>query len=409
MGNQRWIISLTVFAAALAASSAATAGTVQVIYSFAGGNDGEYTDTDLVIDGAGNLYGTSVQGGQYTSGTVFRLSPSAAGWIHTVLYSFTGGPDGGEPYKGVTLDSHGNLYGTAGVGGKYVGPCVDTGCGVVFKLSQTNGNWKLTVIHSFTGGKDGYGPGAGVTIDAHGNVYGMTPTGGAHGFGIVYQLTPGAHGWTERIIHAFTGGVDGLGGSAGRPLLDAAGNLYGIATGGGAHSAGCIFELTPTATGAWKSTTLYSFPGEPDAASPYGSFVADAKGNLYGTAYYGGANGHGAIYRLSRATTGWTETWLYSFQGGADGGAPISTLAADAAGNLYGTTSQGGASCNCGTIFQVTPGAQPAYSVVYRFPGSPGAGFAYNGLVPDLTGATLYGATVHGGNTNDGTIYQLTP
>ncbi len=173
---------------------ARAANTAQVIYSFAGDADGEYTDTDLVIDRTGNIYGTSVQGGYFSSGTVFQLAPSANGWIHTVLYSFTGAADGGEPYKGVTLGGQGTLYGTAGVGGLYVGPCVDTGCGVIFKLTDSGGIWTQTVIHSFTGGKDGFGPGSGVTVDANGNVYGTTPTGGAHGFGIVFQLVPGAHG-----------------------------------------------------------------------------------------------------------------------------------------------------------------------------------------------------------------------
>jgi len=387
------------------------ANSFQVIYGFTGGNDGEYTDTDLVIDAAGNIYGTSVQGGLYSSGTVFEVSPTSTGWTHTVLYNFMGGADGGEPYKGVTLDAKGNLYGTAGVGGMYVGPCVDTGCGVVFRLTQSGGAWTQTVIHNFTGGNDGYGPGAGVTVDQRGNVYGTTPTGGAYGYGIVYQLVRGAGGrWTEDIIHAFTGGVDGLGGSAGRLVLTAAGNLLGVSTEGGAYGAGCVFELMPTSSGPWTSTTLYSFKGEPDSANPYGSVVKDAKGNLYGTAYYGGSRGLGTVYRLSLRGGVWTETWHYSFKGGSDGGAPISTLAFDAAGNLYGTTSEGGASCNCGTIFSVDlASSPPAYSVVYRFPGSPGAGFAYNGMTADAAGTTLYGATVHGGPTDDGTIYQLVP
>ena len=146
-------IMVAIFAAAaLLAGPTRAAGQTQVIYSFAGDEDGEYADTDLVIDSAGNLYGTTVQGGDFSSGTVFQLAPSGTGWTHTVLYSFKGQADGGEPYKGVTLDAHGNLYGTAGVGGLYVGPCIDTGCGVVFKLTNSGGAWSQTVIHSFTGG-----------------------------------------------------------------------------------------------------------------------------------------------------------------------------------------------------------------------------------------------------------------
>src|SRR5580765_6938370 len=164
------MVLTTSAAVAILATAAWAAGTPQVIYSLAGEADGEYTDTDLVVDGAGNLYGTSVQGGAFGGGTVFQLSPSGNGWTHTVLYSFTGGADGGEPYKGVTLDRHGNLYGTAVTGGS--GSC-EGGCGVVYKLTNSGGTWIQSVIHAFTGGDDGSGPGARVTVDGNGDVYGM--------------------------------------------------------------------------------------------------------------------------------------------------------------------------------------------------------------------------------------------
>jgi uncharacterized repeat protein (TIGR03803 family) len=184
-------------------------GGTNVIYSFAGDEDGEYADTDLAIDKAGNLYGTTVLGGDFGGGTVFQLSPSGNGWVHTVLYSFTGGSDGGEPYKGVTLDAEGNLYGTAVTGGS--GSC-EGGCGVAYKL--THGT--QTVIHAFTGGNDGSGPGARLTIDGQGNLYGMAPTGGANGLGTIYQIHPDGNNWTLNVIHAFTGGADGATGSAGQ-------------------------------------------------------------------------------------------------------------------------------------------------------------------------------------------------
>src|SRR5207237_5470289 len=157
-------------------------GGTNVIYSFAGDEDGEYADTDLAIDKAGNLYGTTVLGGDFGGGTVFQLSPSSNGWVHTVLYSFTGGSDGGEPYKGVTIDRAGNLYGTAVTGG--LGSC-EGGCGVAYKLTNSGGSWTQTVIDAFTGAEDGSGPGARVTVDRPGNVYGMAPTGGADGLGPV--------------------------------------------------------------------------------------------------------------------------------------------------------------------------------------------------------------------------------
>jgi len=412
MGNKRFAHSvsevLAVFAAvAMLVSGAKAASTTQVsvIYSFAGNTDGEYTDTDLVADSAGNVYGTSVQGGTFGGGTVFEVTPSGT---HTVLYSFTGGSDGGEPYKGVTLDVAGNLYGTAVTGGTGTG--CEGGCGVVYELTNSGGIWSQSVLHNFTGGNDGSGPGSGLTLDKHGNLYGTTPTGGAKGYGVVYQLKPDGSGdWKFSVIHTFTGRADGLGGSAGRMILDAAGNLYGTCTVGGVNGDGTVFELS-LKQGRWQLTTLYAFKDQPDGALPYGGLIFDKSGNLYGTTYYAGANDVGTVYELAHSNGAWTETVLYSFKGGTDGDDPISTLVSDAAGNLYGTTSDGGAAtCNCGTIFKMShTGGKWRESVAYRFPGTPGAGFAYNGMVADTAG-NFYGATVHGGTDNDGAIYQFTP
>src|SRR5215471_212480 len=189
-----------------------SAGT-KIIYSFGGDTDGEYIDSDLVMDSAGNIYGTSVQGGDFGAGTVFELSRSGNGWIHTVLYSFTGGVDGGEPYKGVTLDAKGNLFGTAVTGGTGLG--CEGGCGVVYKLTKSGKSWVQSVIYSFNGGDDGSGPGSGVTFDKSDTLFGMTPTGGAYGLGVVYQLKPDPNGnWKFSVLHAFTGGTDGANGSA---------------------------------------------------------------------------------------------------------------------------------------------------------------------------------------------------
>lgn len=402
------ILALVAAIVTVAAGAARAANTTPVIYSFAGGNDGEYTDTELVMDAAGNLYGTSVQGGTFGGGTVFQLTPSGSGWTHTVLYNFTGGADGGEPYKGVTLDANGNLYGTAVTGGS--GSC-EGGCGVVYRLTNSGGVWTESVIHAFSGGNDGSGPGSPVSFDRHGNLYGTTPTGGADGFGVVYQMKSDAGGiWKLRVIHAFTGGTDGLGGSASRLLLDAAGNIYGVNTVGGANGFGNVYELTLSG-GTWHLITLYSFQDQPDGASPYGGVIFDKDGNLYGTTYYAGANDVGTVYKLTHNNGSWTESVIYSFKGGSDGDAPISTLVTDAKGNLYGTTSDGGAaSCGCGTIFRLTHGSGGTWteSVAYRFPGTPQAAFAYNGMVSDSKG-NFYGATVHGGTGNDGAIYQFTP
>ncbi|MEO7724227.1 MAG: choice-of-anchor tandem repeat GloVer-containing protein [Chthoniobacterales bacterium] len=404
--NKATIGGLALLSAALLLANGAKGATETVIYSFAGDDDGEYTDTDLVVDAAGNLYGTSVLGGEFGGGTVWQLSPVGDGWVHTVLYSFTGGADGGEPYKGVTLDKAGNLYGTAVTGGS--GTC-EGGCGVTYQLTKSGDNWTQTVIHAFTGKNDGSGPGSRVTVDKRGHVYGMTPTGGAFGLGTIYVLRPKANGgWALRVIHTFTGGDDGSSGSAGKMLLRG-GKIYGAATTGGANGAGTVFALTPTATGEWDFKTLYAFQGAPDGVFPYGALLFDGAGNIYGTTYYGGTDGLGAVYRLSPNDSGeWEETVLYSFQPGNDGNSSISNLVADAAGNLYGTTSEGG--LGSGTIFKLAPRPDGSWSesVVHSFAGSPDGAFPYAGMVEDGTG-NFFGATVHGGDDGEGAIYKFVP
>jgi uncharacterized repeat protein (TIGR03803 family) len=382
----------------------ASAATTDVIFSFEE-DDGEYADTDLETDSIGNIYGTTVLGGDFGSGTVFQLSPTAKGWNHTVLYSFTGGADGGEPYKGVTIDRRGNLYGTAVTGGS--GSC-EGGCGVVYKLTKSNGTWNQTVIYAFTGAEDGSGPGARVTVDRSGNLYGMTPTGGNFGAGTIYKLHPHAGSYTFQVIHTFTGGDDGASGSAGRMLLQH-GRLYGAATAGGMYGSGVVFELTPAPIGEWGFKALYSFRGQPDGSFPYGALLRAGSGKIYGTTYYGGKNGIGSVYELSPRFIGeWDERIIYSFQTGTDGNSPISNLVHDLAGNLYGTTSEGG--LGSGTIFKLSPigGGQWTESVVHPFSGPPDGGFSYNGMVVDRFG-NFYGATVHGGTDNDGAVYKFTP
>ena len=222
----------------------ATATTTDVIFSFEE-DEGEYADTDLEADSAGNIYGSTVMGGDFGGGTLFQLSPAPSGWEHTVLYSFTGGTDGGEPYKGVTIDRRGNLYGTAVTGGS--GSC-EGGCGVTYKLTKSNGTWTQSVIHAFTGGDDGFGPGARVTVDRSGNIYGMTPTGGTYGVGTIYKLHPHAGNRDFQVIHTFTGGDDGAAGSAGRMLFEH-GRLYGAATAGGRYGSGVVRTYTDSSWG----------------------------------------------------------------------------------------------------------------------------------------------------------------
>jgi len=382
-----------------------------ILHSFGGSPDGADPAATLVFDSAGTAYGTTVTGGTYGYGTVFQVKHSRNGWTETVLYSFAAVSDGKNPYGGVTLDSAGNLYGTTVAGGTG-GACTGDGCGTVFALTKSGGKWNETVLYSFTGGNDGFGPGGGVIFDKAGNLYGTTPDGGAHSLGTVYQLSP-THGgqWKEKVIHSFTGGSDGAVGSLGLLLLGGSGELYGIAELGGVHGAGTVFKLVPAAGGKWKLATLYAFKGQPNAGFPYGGLIADASGNLYGTTYYRGKNGVGSVFELVLASNGqYRESLLYSFKATNDGNSPTSTLVFDASGDLYGTASAGGdPGCGCGAVFKLTPGGgRWRESVVHRFKGSPDGAYPSYGLALDGSGR-LYGTTAIGGTQNQGVVFKLTP
>jgi len=383
----------------------------KVLYSFSGGSDGGDPATALIFDRSGNAYGTSVVGGANGFGTVFQLKRASGGkWIEIVLYSFGGSPDGMYPYGGVIFDKSGNLYGTTVGGGS--GTSCGSGCGTVFKLSKSGSNWSETVLYSFLGGNDGFGPGGALIFDKKGNLYGTTPDGGAYSNGTIYTLIVGKNGqWTERVIHSFAGGNEGATGSLGQLLLDKAGNLYGVTETQGPYNYGTVYKLSPN-SGNWTLTTLYGFKGEPDAGSPYGGLIADAKGNLYGTTYYAGANGLGALFTLTKGSNGsWRESVLYSFQGGKDGSATTTTLLFDKTRNLYGTTSMGGdLVCDCGTVFKLTrsSGGKWKESIAHRFTGNPDGAFAYYGLALDKAG-TLYSTTVQGGSQGQGTVFEVKP
>jgi uncharacterized repeat protein (TIGR03803 family) len=383
------------------------AATYKRLYNFAGGSDGGDPATALAVDSAGNAYGTTATGGDFDFGTVFMLSPSGQ---QTVLYSFTGGGDGLDPHGGVTLDSAGNLYGTTVAGG-FGGLCAGDGCGVIFELTPSKSSWTETTLYNFKGLNDGFGPGSALVFDKTGNLFGIAPDGGAHSNGVVFELSPTAHGWRYKVIHAFTGNKDGAVGSLGPLVFDAAGNLYGVTELGGTLGAGAIYKLAQTPTGTWKTSVLYDFKGLPDAANPYGGLILDQAGNLYGTTYFGGAIGMGAVFQLIPGPNGtWQENVLYSFQGGTDGSFPTTTLVFDSVGTLYGTTSTGGRpSCDCGTVFKLrlTRGSWNEKIVHFFGEGRDGSSPNY-GLTLDQAG-NLYGTTPVGGTGGQGTVFRLTP
>ena len=316
-----------------------TTGKETVLLSLAGTPDAEDPYSGLTRDKAGNFYGTTLYGGTKGGfGTVFKLRP---GGKETILHSFGGTPDGEDPRSVLVRDTAGNLYGTTQYGG------TNGGFGTVFKLSSKG---KLTLLHSFGGTPDGEDPYAGVLRDKTGNLYGTTLYGGTSGgFGTVFKLdTKGV----LTLLHSFAGTPDGEDPQSGL-LRDATGNLYGTTQYGGTNGGfGTVFKLSPKG----KLTLLHSFGGQPDGQNPYARLIRDSVGNFYGTTFYGGTLGYGTVFKLS---TSGKLTILHSFNPSPDGSHPIAGLILDKAGNLYGTTSDGGdLSCGfsgCGTVFKLTP------------------------------------------------------
>ena len=348
-----------------------------ILHKFRGsvvsGHDGADPQA-LVFDGAGNLFGTTALGGSANTGTVFELSPnSTGGWTYSVIYYGFGGSNGTTPVGGLTPDASGNLYGTTQGGGS-------SNAGVVFELSPTSGGWVETVLYNFTGGSDGAYPDSGVIFDAAGNLYGATTYGGTgttyNGFGVAFKLSQVAHAWTETVLHTFSGGADGAV-PMGPLVFDPSGNLYGTTLAGGfpngctrSDGPGCgvVYQLSPGTGGTWAETVLDTFQSGTDelggygGANPFAGVTLDSAGNLYGTTAFGGRTNvkSGVVLKLSPSSSGWTETVLHAFYGGTDGGTPLSGIALDSAGNLFGTTAYAGikADCSgsgCGTVFEITP------------------------------------------------------
>lgn len=281
--------------------------TERVLYNFEGGSDGTDIRDGLTMDSAGNLYGASGYGGTGGFGIAFQLTPNSDGtWTEHVINNFSFGSNGGYPWgMSMVLDAAGNLYGTTTYGGDSECDPRANGCyglGVVFELTPNgDGTWAEQVLHTFTGVTDGANPNCTLVFDAAGNLYGTAAEGGnraycnGYGCGVVFELVPHSNGtWTEQVLHEFTGGKDGANPFAG-VIFDAAGNLYGTAPGGGATGYGVAYELSPTGTG-WKESVLHTFMGFGEY--PYAGLVFDAAGNLYGSAWAGTNNG-GLVFEIT--------------------------------------------------------------------------------------------------------------
>jgi uncharacterized repeat protein (TIGR03803 family) len=394
--------------AALLSFPSFAATTPTLLHTFTGGNDGSYPDSNLVEDASGNLYGTTQIGGANGWGTIFELSPTEHGdWRFSLLYTFTGGNDGGNPLGSLTFDHSGNAYATVSSGGI-------NGFGAIIELSPSSHAgkpWTETVLYSFQGGEDGGLPFGAVIFDAAGNLYGTTSIGGKNhigcepgkGCGTIYQLSPNQDGsWTKRVLHGFSDAFgEGAEPRAGL-TMDASGNLYGTTYEGGNNEecggSGCgtVFQLSPTDGKHWQFKNLIDFNGS-DAALAGGGVIVNG-GTLYGTALYGGANNKGVIYSLTEDSGRWKFAVEYSFNG-LNGLRPAGNLAFDAAGNLYGATYEGGDN-DWGSIFELVSGQDGwTENTLYNFVVS-GKGYGANplgGVIVDASG-NLYLTANQGGN-----------
>jgi uncharacterized repeat protein (TIGR03803 family) len=377
---------------AAAANPAAQAQTFSVIYNFTGGNDGAVPYNGFVAGGK-TFYGTASAGGASGNGVVFKINTNG---VETVLHSFSGGADGATPWGQLLRAKHGIIYGTTTAGGS-------SGAGTVFEIEGET----ESVLYSFAGGTDGATPLSGLAEDAAGNLYGTTSAGGANGNGTVFKLTaPTTKGraggaWTETVLYNFGAAPDGATPYAG-VSFDAAGNLYGTTSAGGAYGYGIVFQLVAN---SWSENILHNFQDGDDGAVPYAGLVASKSGNFYGAATEGGSNGGGTVYELTSAGGTWNFNVIYSVPGWGISGTFRNVLL-DSADNVYATTHCDGAN-NAGTVYKLSlsRGAWE-YTLLYTFTGGNDGLYSVSDLV--LNDGKLYGTTLYGGEDNNGVVYEVT-
>jgi uncharacterized repeat protein (TIGR03803 family) len=396
---------------AILISTAFAASHERGLYAFKGTPDGAAPSAGLIEDTHGNFYGTTMSGGPNNDGTVFKLSRASNGaWTETILYSFSG-IDGDAPVAALVMDTAGNLYGTTAGGGAYGG-------GTAFEVSHSSTGWTESVLHSFGNGQDGWDPQAEMVFDSAGNLYGTTQLGGAifgrgdDNGGTVFQLTPGASGWTETILYSFTGEYLGPDPNlpAGSVVLAKNGNIYGVAQTGGANGQGAVYQLAPNSDGTYTESVIFSFNVN-DGAVPNSTPVQDANGNLYGTTRQGGDGacssvGCGVVYKLTSNGDGtWSETVLHELNG-RDGSTAIGPPAFDSAGNLYAVAEAGGAD-SAGSIFELIPRVTGPWSesVLHTFSGGTDGAAPLAGVTIDSSG-NLFG-TASGGGGKSGVAFEI--
>jgi uncharacterized repeat protein (TIGR03803 family) len=399
----RWAAVIT---ASLILMSAAQAVNQYKVLHYFGNRPARYPRAGLVADAAGNLYGTTASGSSGgkkcggSCGVVFKLTRGSGGtWGYSVIYRFHY-TDGSSPMSSLIFDSSGNLYGTTVAGGTY-------GMGTVFELSPSGSIWKHQVLYSFgaTSNDLGY-PEVGVVLDASGNLYGTASTGE----GGVFELKRSGNQWQETVIYKENSQ------HFGSLVWDSAGNLYGTTSYGGTNGQGDVFELTPSSGGGWTSSVLYSFAGGADGIAPYRSGVVfDAAGNLYGTTGLGGLKsckpqaGCGTVFQLTPSMGRWTHSVLHAFNG-SDGRSPEGGVVLDSAGNVYGTTQDGGHQ-HQGVVFKLSRSGNSWIETMLHFFNARNGANPEAGLIFDQQGI-LYGTAGYGGiggRYGYGVIFSITP
>jgi uncharacterized repeat protein (TIGR03803 family) len=362
----------------ISATTAWAQATEQVLYSFTNGSDGGTPLAGVVSDAEGNLYGTTNSGGQYNLGTVFELSPSSGGWTETVLHSFIGGSEGGQPAAGLLIDQRGDLYGTT----------INT----VFKLQHLQAGWRLTVIYTPTEDANYL---SGLAADKRGNLFGTSRNGGLYQRGAVFGLQPSKSGWTGQIIYSFGASqTDGTYPYSGL-VVGKGEHLYGTTSDGG-YGRGTVFELSYSPSG-WNEKIVYDFEGGYDGTTPFQSLAIDATGDLFGTTSQGGTSNAGTVFELSPSAEGWTKTVIYNFVGNA--AATDGSPTFDGSGNLYCESDYG--------IIELTP-ANSGWSAnnLFQFNVTDGA-LANGSLILDASG-NIYGTTSQGGGVfGAGVVYEI--
>jgi uncharacterized repeat protein (TIGR03803 family) len=399
-GNMRprgFLLSLHLFLAFAVLPSIVTlpkaqAQTYSVIHNFTGGADGGSPLNGLFLNSKGVMYGTASAGGTYGSGVVFQVAPKGS---EKVLYTFTGGSDGGSPQSFLIEDKAGNLYGTTNAGGA-------SGSGTVFKISGT----KETVLYSFGAqSNDGSVPDAGLAMDASGNLYGTTTEGGLYNGGTVFKLVPAESGsWTENILYNFGNGTDGATPVAG-VTLDASGNLYGTTSAGGAYGYGRVFELS--VANSWGETVIHDFENQNDGATPYAGLVAGPSGVLYGAATEGGSANGGTVFELTPSGESWDFSVISNVPGWGGISGSFRNIVVDSKGTIYGTTHCDGAA-SMGTVYELVPsGGSWDFTLLYTINTSTDGYYLFSNLV--VRDGKLYGTANTGGAHNYGAIFEVTP